>query len=232
MFVNNIPGFFNDKDIQVVQQLGKKIKDNGIIVEIGSFVGRSAVSWAKSVNNTVDIICIDRYVDNNIEDTIDNWECLSGKNFTIDDIHPTNDNFIKYTSPYKNIQQLKGYSPQDIYTDWDKNVDLVFIDAAHSNYELLMNNLCYWLYWLKDDGILCGHDFRLHNEVVVNMNNPEGKWCVIQAVIQLAEVLDTEITIYGKSSFWVIEDISNKQRVLDWWRHTDIESYNKLLKIQ
>ena len=57
---DSIPGWFTEEDNIVALKLAQAVPENGIIVEIGSFVGKSAWHWANSAHPSVKIYCIDK----------------------------------------------------------------------------------------------------------------------------------------------------------------------------
>jgi len=61
MYNLNIPGWMAEDDLKVIEELASKVPQNGIIVEIGSFAGRSSYAWSKSCDPSVTVFCIDKW---------------------------------------------------------------------------------------------------------------------------------------------------------------------------
>src|SRR5690349_13242959 len=130
----DIPGWMTKCELTVLEALASCIPSEGILVEVGSYLGRSAWTFAQSVHPSVKVYCIDPWPDN---------------------LFPKFKENVK-TCP--NIITIQDLSPR---MAWDKNVrpDLVFIDGNHS-YPHVDEDIKFWSQQLKKNGILCGHDFH------------------------------------------------------------------------
>ena len=191
---NKIPGWFNQNDFIILKKLAKKIPENGTMVELGSFVGRSAVAWANTVKSGVKIYCVDSgqdfiYSEEELKQLIPKQY---GNSWTLKEVTPKWDNFIKNIRNYNNIIPIKGRSPYDIEWDNDNKIDLVFIDMAHTRQKEFDDNINFWWDHLADDGILCGHDFRL-----------EEGFIVCPTVLNFSNTVDRPVLIIN-SNFWII----------------------------
>jgi hypothetical protein len=178
---NDVPGWLFNGDLIALGQLASNLSENNIIVEIGSLHGKSAVQMAKST--TASIYCFDLW---------DGRSILSGDGFErINDL----ETFQSFTKEYPNIKSKRvNKSPNS--ADWGEQlVDLIFIDAAHSNpsdWELIE----YWMPKIKKGGILCGHDF---------FQGPPEKIAfpdVNENVAKLEKILDQKVKIYEHSLIW------------------------------
>ena len=49
----DVPGYLCAEDIPAIEILSKKIKPDGTLVEIGAFLGKSSVEWAKHLPNSI-----------------------------------------------------------------------------------------------------------------------------------------------------------------------------------
>lgn len=182
----NIPGWMPEYDLKVIEDLANKVPPGGIIVEIGSFAGRSSYAWAKSCDPSVTVYCIDKW---------DTTAAISQKG--LDSIEPKVDGFIpyskeefeKYTNDCINIIAIQAKSPFELQY-WEKEVDLVFIDDDHLEYEFI-ENLRFWHNKLKPGGILCGHDFRLSRY-----------WHVIKTLLTFSKEVHTPFIARGYSFIW------------------------------
>lgn len=146
-----------ETDLLVIQLLAAMVPPKGRIVEVGSFMGRSAVGWAMSAPQA-EVHCIDYWREDG--DGFDNvW---------IDNPHLDGDlqfytgkvegSFLLNTKGIRNIFPHKGSSVGEYGLS---SVDLVFIDGDHS-YEAVLRDMVFWAQRLNENGLLCGHDFD-HN---------------------------------------------------------------------
>ena len=60
----------------------------------------------------------------------------------------------------KNTTVLQGLSWKMAQNVADRSLDFVFIDADHA-YESVVKDITAWTPKLKEDGLLCGHDYNL-----------------------------------------------------------------------
>lgn len=131
-----VPGEISLEELQAIEAVAKLVPPNGVIVEVGSYLGRSSWHWAKNVDPTVTVYCCDP------------WDGYRGSSL---------EKFRENTADCPNVVAMQGYSPGD-FQDWDKQIDLYFEDAVHKN-PILKKNLDFWGGFLGPNGILCGHDF-------------------------------------------------------------------------
>lgn len=122
-----------ENESKIYKDLASKVF-NGIIVEVGSFEGTS-LSYIKDTIHT------------------NNNKCWSVE------IRPI-EKLIENTSKW-GINLFKGASVDASKTFDDFSLDLVFIDACHK-YECVYKDITHWLPKMKNNGILCGHDFCDH----------------------------------------------------------------------
>lgn len=164
-----------EPELRQISNWAKKVPNNGVIVEIGSFLGRSSVCWAMSAHNSVKIYCIDRFGVHYINST--------GETFDSDTV------FKQNTESFPNVVMIKGSSPHDIDYPGDK-IDVVFLDAAHKNPDD-WNNIEFFLPHIKNGGMLCGHDY-------CDDAFPD----VIENVIRLEKQLGIPVTLYEGTTLW------------------------------
>lgn len=138
MYDLSIPGYMPEQDLIYISELAAQVPKNGVIVELGSHKGRSAVAWAASCDPSVTVYCIDTF-------------------FSLDMDEPAFfEEFKENTKQYDNIIPIVGWSP--VGMNFSKiPIDLFFNDGAHSNpYD--WNNIQYFLQFIKPGGLLVGHD--------------------------------------------------------------------------
>ncbi|MDI3545103.1 MAG: 1-O-methyltransferase [Rikenellaceae bacterium] len=126
----------------LLYKLALSLKENSVIVEIGSYLGASAsflASAAKEKNHIV--FCVD---------TWKNDAMSEGERDTFDEFCKNTQHLQKY------IRTLRGKSVE-IAKTFNNEIDLLFIDGDHS-YEGVRADVEAWLPKVKDGGIVVFHD--------------------------------------------------------------------------
>ena len=133
----NIEGWMTEAELQVIEQLALIPQNNGVVAEVGSWMGRSAVCWAMTAHPSTTIYCFDPF--NRL------------------------DKFVENTSQFKNIIPVKGLVPsQAVYTD-PRPIDVFFVDSDHKNpneWEVIKH----FLPFVRTDGIIAGHDYTVYRK--------------------------------------------------------------------
>ena len=183
-----IPGYLTDGDIEAIAELSTKLPGSGNFIEVGSFLGKSAVEWAKNLqeqNKNCRIICIDSYnTPMEILHTL-----LTTADFIVPKGNTQLELFNYYTQKYANIRPLKTFFNQEFVFDYP--IAGIFEDSDHQQ-STLSYALPFWWKKLSFGGILSGHDY----------NNPD-----VQTGVDLFALLhDLEIKTFENSSIWYIEE--------------------------
>lgn len=164
-----ILGWMADLELFYIQQWAKKVPKNGVIVEIGSFMGKSAVCWATHCDPTVKVYCVDKFDEDYRPTTL-----ISSKNQPENTSIPHNgqvynvyESFLENTACYKNIIPLRGNLPSEILYPGDA-IDLLFVDLSHTN-PIDWDSILFFKSFMKSNSIICGHDYTsLFPDVVEN----------------------------------------------------------------
>jgi hypothetical protein len=121
------------------------------IVEIGSYMGESAVIFAEEFPNTT-IICIDPW-----EGNYDENDTASSANY-----NEIEQQFDLRAAKYQNIIKYKGYS-----TDLEIQApcDVVYIDGCHS-YDCVKEDIAIWDKLATK--VICGHDYLNDEELKIH----------------------------------------------------------------
>ena len=152
----------SDTDLDALGALaylaGKKAEEAGrtpVFAEIGSWVGESAVTmYAHCPAHEVKIHCIDTWRGSDHDHTGNMARTMcNGK--SIHDIFEHNVQQVNRAAFFDHSG--RGH---DIVAGFkDRSLDLVFIDAEHT-YDAVAEDIRDWAPKLREDGILCGHDFN------------------------------------------------------------------------
>lgn len=169
----SIPGWASLEKLKTIERWAKEIPENGVVVQVGCFLGRTVNCWARSVDPSVKIYCIDEFVWNG-------YEVRDGK-LEIDDkgrpirvipwriTYDPLTMFREYTKNLNNIVILKGRCPDEItYTNPD--IDLLFLDANYENeWEIVEAHRPY----LKSNAAICGQGYddpQYHDKAMNTIN--------------------------------------------------------------
>lgn len=110
------------------------IPPNSTGVEVGSWLGESAIIFAES-GRIQSLTCIDTWQQPEIERAFD-----------------------LNTEPYPVIQKKKLAGTIATRLFQDESLDFVYIDGNHK-YSVVKDDIDYWLPKIKPDGLICGHDY-------------------------------------------------------------------------
>jgi hypothetical protein len=167
----SIPGWMPEAELQIIERVAATIPRDGVMVEVGPFLGRSSWCWAKSVDPSVKVYCLDIW-----DIAVHPYSPPSliggtqgggdyGVAARIEDTYGTLENFKRCTSDCPNIEPIQGASPRS-FLNWQRSLDLVFLDGVHHN-PPFWDDLNFWFWKIKPGGILCGDDCaRSHPDVL------------------------------------------------------------------
>lgn len=195
-YKTDIIGWMTPDDLLLLEELSTSLPENSIVLEIGSFCGKSSVAFAMSVHPTTKIYCIDPFPKiwtNNFY----NPKSILPHTPPPGDI-AVSDIFDQNTKDYKNIIKVVGLSP-DVNLELN-NIDLLFIDSAHKNPSDI-KNLIHWIPRLRDNAIISGHDYYLHIQLMPHLHNVYPD---INLNIKILEtLLDKQVTVGSQwGSVW------------------------------
>lgn len=128
--------------------------DGGTIVEVGSFLGRSAAFMAVEIANSgkdLRFVCVDPF--NGNLGVLDGQKLID-KRCTVENFRRN----VNSGGAGHLIETLVGFSVDVAANFPDASIDFVFIDAAH-DYPNVRADLCAWLPKVKHGGIIAGHDY-------------------------------------------------------------------------
>ena len=182
--------------IPILQFIHNKFKNKKInVIEIGARYGESSEILLNYLN-------IDKYI------IIDPYESYNDyKNDGFNDILINNNESImeqikiKLKKYNRDIIFHIGYSNDiDIINKIDNNsIDLIFIDGNHT-YNYVYNDLKNYYPKLKKDGVLCGDDFFMRNNINDVLNSGAGydEDMVYEAVVQFCKDYNKSYKGFGE----------------------------------
>jgi len=139
---------------EVYRNFVQEIPNNGHIIEIGSWKGKSAAFLAVEIANSGKNIRLD---------CIDTWLGSPNESYHQNDIYVKNNElyelFLRNIEPIKNyinVIRMNSIDAAKFYSN--SSIDIVFIDACH-DYTCVRDDINTWMPKVKNGGILSGHDY-------------------------------------------------------------------------
>ena len=142
-------GFFTYPELY--KEFVQQIPNNGVFVEVGSWMGKSiAFMGVEVINSGKNIKCY----------AVDTWQgspehqsdpVVQGNklyNIFFSNMHPVSSVVTPIRKP--SVEGAKEFA--------DKSIDIVFIDACHE-YECVKEDIAAWLPKVKKGGVIAGHDY-------------------------------------------------------------------------
>ena len=186
-------GYMADSELE---WLATQAKQHKIIIEIGSWHGKSSRALGDNLMEDGHLICVDHWKGSAAEQTTGHqtareldgdaayleflgnmWDLVGGKQ--VSTLRLSSKNAARYLLEH------------------DYKADMIFIDAGHTKEEVKAD-IEAWLPLLAKDGMICGHD-------AFHVNNP---WPgVLEAV---TEIFGVRAKQAPNTSIWVVENISNE----------------------
>ena len=145
---SKVHGWLHNAEGKLLYKLAKKLPKNSVIVEIGSWHGKSTIWLASGAKmNNSRVYAIDPH---------------NGNSSEIKEEFGEIDTFNIFINNLKNADLLETVEPIkkrsiDASNDFSKSIDLLFIDGDH-DYEAVKNDFDHWFPKLKKGGIIVFHD--------------------------------------------------------------------------
>ena len=172
------PAWLNVYERSRLRHLAAAVPVGGQIVEVGSYVGGSALLMADASSPDVQITCIDA-----------KWKLGQAVwHFHRAQLKCSNDTKTieianQLLNGRSNISMIAADSPKDMQ-EWITPVNLVFEDSCHSD-PGFTENLDFWTQKLVHGGVMAGHDYATEYPNIMS------------AVNALAQEWQTEIHLHG-----------------------------------
>lgn len=194
--ITKLDGWLSRNEGRVLYQLAKSLTNDSMVVEIGSFQGKSTICLAQALK-----------------------EKGSGRVYSVDphlgQTHQGEKEFSQtYSSFLKNIKNFKvsdfvapiRKKSLEAAKNWKKPIDLLHIDGLHE-YKYVKQDLGSWIPYLIDGGVLVCHDaftpepdvFRAIEEEVIQ----SGQFCYLAPNdSQIIAIKGKPTGIWQKINYW------------------------------
>ena len=148
----DVEGFLTNKDGSLLFNLSKKVKGSGVIVEIGSWKGKSTIWLAKGSKkgNGIKVYAVDHHMGS------PEHKSSLGELWTFEEFKANIDraDVVDIVIP---IVETSA----DASRDFDDPIELLFIDGAH-DYHSVKSDYDEWSHKVVDGGIIAFHDSEFH----------------------------------------------------------------------
>jgi len=145
---SKIKGSLTIKDMVIIEERAREVKENGFIVEIGCYYGKSSSIIFLSKKESVIFYTIDSFTGTEVDKNKEQYEIMI-QNMVNFNFYPR----IIYSS------SQKAY-----YLFEDKSIDLLFIDGWHLE-ESVLSDIGNFLPKMKKGSIMMGHDWETYKSV-------------------------------------------------------------------
>jgi len=152
-----VEGFLEDNEAICLYKLTKNLRaKNPCIVEIGSYLGKSATVFASALkkNSNATINCIDPFNGIGEDRSIKRYQSDLRK-LKISQLDKFKQNICNFGNP-KITNIFQGLS-NSVVKDWNKKIDLLFVDGNHA-YEAVKQDYEDWSVFISKGGYLVFHD--------------------------------------------------------------------------
>lgn len=160
----DIPGWMNESELSLIAKLANLVPDNELIIELGTFCGRSAWSWMHNMKPTVTLDLVDVWFIQTRDGLKELFDSADGtpenRDLLMKLIEEHNEDG---SGPYKAVELFLPSNPMvrkfkcDVMAyQPEKDPSLVFIDAEHT-YEAVSADIQRYMQY--NDCLLVGHDF-------------------------------------------------------------------------
>ena len=157
-FYEDIYGFSRGDLFALYKKIVSRFDSGSHFVEVGAFLGRSAVFMAVEIINS----------GKNIKfDCIDHWEGSEEHNDNDKvNLETLYEDFLENIKPVKGVvNPVRAHSIDAAELYKPNSLDFVFIDASHDE-ESVKEDLLHWMPRVKKNGVIAGDD--INNEGVAN----------------------------------------------------------------
>ena len=169
-----IEGYTKESELEILRRLAASMPAEAVVVEVGSFRGRSTVAIAEGLER-VDrprLIAVDTFAGDPA------WDEIA-------EVSEARRQFDRNTEGIAFLEVIQAESVRAAEGIADASVDWVFIDALH-DYRSVRDDIRAWAPKVKRGGLISGHDY--------------GRAGVTDAVLAVFDDVDVEQSIWTTRS--------------------------------
>lgn len=206
--IADVPGWLTDEEGEALYELARRCEGRGVIVEIGSWKGKSTICLARGsrAGNSVRVYAVDPHADYRFGDFKANVERAG-----VGDL----------VTPIASLSQAAA-------DDFDEPIELLFVDGSHEEH-LVREDFAKWVPKVVDGGWVAFHDTtwtpgprRVVGELVYRSRSFKDVRFVIGSLTvahkvasnTLADRLRARYVLGVKTAFWLASTALKKQRRL------------------
>ena len=127
-------------------KIARSLRENSVIVEIGSFKGKSTCFIAEGIGDKkMQFFCIDPWMDGLMQEKGD----------------AIFNEFLQNTKRYRNRFCILRKFSHEVIKEWPthRKIDFLWVDGDHS-YEGVKKDILDWIPLVKKSSFVCFHDYR------------------------------------------------------------------------
>lgn len=171
--INSIHGFLDPNEAQLLYRLASEVPAGGVIVEIGSYEGRSTICLGKGAKvNGANVWAIDPYFDYMVD---------QNTHYGMEHHAALLKNLVDYG--VADTVRVVALSSVNLADYWLNDIDLLFIDGNHEH-QAVAEDFRWWSREMKRSGLIAFHDYTnpLWPGVaqVVNKAVASGEWEIVE----------------------------------------------------
>ncbi len=143
----NIEGWLTNREGSFLYQAAKSVSGRGVVVEIGSWKGKSTVWLAggSKAGKKTKVYAIDPHAQTSLHTELQQQSTLEEFTKNLD------------TAGLSDLVKPIVHTSEKAVSKWNKPIELLFIDGAH-DYESVKADFFFWSPFVVDGGIIAFHD--------------------------------------------------------------------------
>jgi len=147
-----IDGFLSEQDAMVLAPLIQAVKEDGWIIEIGSFKGRQSSFIAENKKASVRLSCIDPFPDKLVH--FDDSRTYQNYMFS---------EWRQNLEGFANVEAVRGFSPFNIsFLSFSKIPDLIIFDV-----DAVFDSLVFWMRFTNSSTRFVIHTYKHEHQKIV-----------------------------------------------------------------
>jgi len=148
--VAHIPGYMTTSELEWIFRTSESLLSGSVIVEIGSYYGKSAAAWCSGAGVDKTVICVDTW--EGTPDTVFPGGPLEP--YMRENVFERFQDSMRSLGFYPCALRMNSVNAARLFAP--RSLDLVFIDGDHFKIE---RDLDAWVPKVKIGGLVCGHDW-------------------------------------------------------------------------